>query len=658
MKSKSELLLTVLVQLLFVAATFVFISGQYDPILYPARFVCAGILIAIAVGISFHSNIKIHLGRRSLIVLIVACGMILYSIQSSTNWKEGMYGGLTLFGSYTAFMLFKALIQHNSKIIDWVAQTMLFINLVVLGWIAVQISIYGSGDLYLLRGPFIHRNICTGFLILNIPLLIHVFRLKHFYKWLSIFVVTLNLALILFLQTRSAWVAALLCLVAASLLYRKQLTAITKRFKILMIAIGATIIIVLGFYHSKVWHKIDSTLHYSTVVNNDSFVIKERLILWKKSIALIQEHPLFGVGPNNWRIDFPNYGVLASRAAGGNLIYQRPHNDYLWICSEYGIPIFLFLIIAIGRAVYRGVNGSKEHLIFILGIVAFMGIAFFSFPIERPILLLLFLFMLAICDVKPLFDSEVDIETDRKSNDLTFPVWIFVIPLGASMLLNLSRLNIEKNINRTEALKLIHLHDPFIESVAEIQSSFHNVDLLGTPLAYRRYAHLQHSLSPDSSMSLLNQAEKANPNNILVLNELANLNLKQGKKNQARSYFKRTRHISPQNEIAIIGLTRLHLQNRSPHRAYLMLRELNPNSKGSKSLDLLIQKVVQVNFQVSFSKSSSNKEIGPLIEQIINDPEWIRKVLLQSILQNCSLNNMLVREAKFMINAERSNSFM
>ena len=71
---------------------------------------------------------------------------------------------------------------------------------------------------------------------------------------------------------------------------------------------------------------------------------QERVVLWKKTVQLIAEKPVFGYGGGNWQIAFPKTGLNEIwRAEDLNVTFQRPHNDFLWIIFSY-LRIGEFLI--------------------------------------------------------------------------------------------------------------------------------------------------------------------------------------------------------------------------------------------------------------------------------------------------------------------------
>ena len=63
-----------------------------------------------------------------------------------------------------------------------------------------------------------------------------------------------------------------------------------------------------------------------------------RQIFWDHSFQMQAEYPLAGVGPGQWRIHFPKYGLegMNPSVAEGVTSEVRPHNDFIWVLSELG----------------------------------------------------------------------------------------------------------------------------------------------------------------------------------------------------------------------------------------------------------------------------------------------------------------------------------
>ncbi len=61
-----------------------------------------------------------------------------------------------------------------------------------------------------------------------------------------------------------------------------------------------------------------------------------RLELWRSALAMIREHPLFGVGPGNFQTAYRTRYILPTAWAEPNL--EHPHNIYLDFWTRLGLP--------------------------------------------------------------------------------------------------------------------------------------------------------------------------------------------------------------------------------------------------------------------------------------------------------------------------------
>lgn len=115
---------------------------------------------------------------------------------------------------------------------------------------------------------------------------------------------------------------------------------------------------------------------------------RRRLDIWRHTLAIMADSPLFGVGLNNWSAYYPKYD-------GGDVMGivtapDRPHNDYLWIGSELGLVglgAYLWLLWAVFRAFLRRLHTGGDAALPILcigmGAVALLVHSAFSFPREQ-----------------------------------------------------------------------------------------------------------------------------------------------------------------------------------------------------------------------------------------------------------------------------------
>ena len=71
--------------------------------------------------------------------------------------------------------------------------------------------------------------------------------------------------------------------------------------------------------------------------NNRIFENDGRVALYIKTIEIIKDNPLLGVGPGNWRKELPKYSLKDTIGQKGDKFVQRPHSDFLWFFAEGGV---------------------------------------------------------------------------------------------------------------------------------------------------------------------------------------------------------------------------------------------------------------------------------------------------------------------------------
>lgn len=77
--------------------------------------------------------------------------------------------------------------------------------------------------------------------------------------------------------------------------------------------------------------------------------VEARFYLWRLALDMIQTHPLLGVGPMHYADHFNGEAA-------------HPHNIYLQIAAEYGLPFFLLLGFLVLRWLIRTTRTLRTHL--------------------------------------------------------------------------------------------------------------------------------------------------------------------------------------------------------------------------------------------------------------------------------------------------------
>ena len=264
---------------------------------------------------------------------------------------------------------------------------------------------------------FANRNLAAEYLICVIPLsgLLFLTARRRAALLVSGLSATLMGVFLVYTRTRGAWVglaAALLCLGGLLAFWpglrrplrealRPEMDRHKKRtalaFLVLFLALSALPPIRDAGTDQGQPHlpetKAEALATATSVFQKEAMKdesISQRLAFWRGTLRMVADHPLLGVGPGGWIRAYPPYDRGATITTNG--YHRRPHNDYLWIASEYGLiglGIYLWLLVAGLRCLLAmAQNQDPFHRIaapfLALSLLAILGAAFFAFPKEQP----------------------------------------------------------------------------------------------------------------------------------------------------------------------------------------------------------------------------------------------------------------------------------
>ena len=250
--------------------------------------------------------------------------------------------------------------------------------------------------IYKVRGFMAHKNLLSIAFALLLPFsLFGVFRFKSLWKYISIFSTVSILVLIVILRTRSVWVGAMAAVgvTILVLMFLGQRFGIGKRIQTAIIVVGIVgLLSVIGIiFMSQGTSSNPYVKQLQSIVNPKSEQNVHRINIWKTTLDMIMEKPIFGYGPGNWKLHAPKYhnGRFTRE---NELNWQRPHNDYLWVLAEKGVfgfliyygiftIIFYFLLTVIRRS--EAFDERLFALFLIIGITIYLAASFFDFPYER-----------------------------------------------------------------------------------------------------------------------------------------------------------------------------------------------------------------------------------------------------------------------------------
>ncbi len=429
---------------------------------------------------------------------------------------------------------------------------------------------------------FGNKNLYSETLMLCLPFLISA-ALFFKRKWKMVpFTLTALCISIIFIFNSNAATIALIVFTLTSGALTFSSTIINWPVKRKWIA-GITVFGILtgGIIFSgsgkKLFEKISSIKKTEEIENNTFFQtsaagsVNDRLIMWRNSFRTISESPITGVGISNWKILYPAYGsTRIAHMNTGHIRSINPHNDFLLVAAEAGIPallcffILLFSALWIGLKFFRKSDNAQEKIIFSLiigGISGWMVIAFFSFPMSRYFQNILMLMMIAFL----IF---------RKEGKLNFsnvfkPVLIIGVVLSAAGLnTGIKRLKAETLFSKAMQEQKKGQLNSANYLLSQINTDVLPLDNTATPIEWNRGVIKFYLNDIPSAMKHFHEAEKINPFHTQVLNDLGSCYNLTGNADKALEYFQRVFELAPLHPGARLNAAIVHYNRNEIDSAF------------------------------------------------------------------------------------------
>lgn len=381
-----------------------------------------------------------------------------------------------------------------------------------------------------------NRNVFGSAEVLLLPFAIYVlFKAAKEWKVIAIIsLVTLVYAIILS-QTRSAWLSASSILITSLIMVTIFSRVNRKKWLIGTGAVLGGIILLLfilfksdeeGTLSKSVKERAASLVKIDTSKSiGGKTSTDDRLDVWKKTILLIKDNPVLGVGTGNWRIAILNYGTAGLRWADGYVVPDRPHNTALLITSENGIigSILYFgvwlLVLILGFRVLILSKAEDRKILCILmmsGLIAFALDSMFSFPTERIEHSVYMTLMAGI--ILGLYSNSRDAKGKLSINNMLFIACCAIVIFN--IFLGYEKYNFEVHANRAHAYDKINNAQEEINEVEEGKNSFITLDPNGTPIELYSGIGYKQLKNFDEALKALNHAKHYHPTSARVYNNL------------------------------------------------------------------------------------------------------------------------------------------
>ena len=502
---------------------------------------------------------------RSVAVLVVLC-LCLVLFASSPEWRPWLAKSATLAGLACGMV---GLYQCYEFVV-WNAPTR-----------AVMERITG------LLG---NVNLFAGYLALLFPLcLAGGMILRGAWRWLAVVTTATLLFLILILQCRSAWLAAISSLAVFILVAGVQpgLFGFSKRLRHALVGSVLAAAISLTLFLQWAPSSNPFAFRLRAVFSEDvRFSDGGRLMIWRETLRMFTDHFPFGVGAGNFKIHLQGYreeGRLDFSKIDSR--WNQPHNDYLWILAEKGVFGFAAFIVAMGLAFFVGVRSifwarSREESWIATAAVScltsYMVDSFFSFPLDRVNHQAALGVILAALAIRPADHPRRGISR----RDFRIPIFTALAfgLLGIGITIASVSFKQEHHVALArEAMSRGHWNT--MQKHAQLaRTSLRTLDTYSVPVSFLEGFALMKKGSNDGAVPLFELANRESPDRFYILNNLAVMYAAGGENQKAGELFQRLHRLYPEEPEAACNLA-LFLLNQGQTDQALRVIEKVPREK-------------------------------------------------------------------------------
>ncbi len=353
---------------------------------------------------------------------LVYAGFLITSLLSFTqaiNLQESVLHAAKAFSVFSAVLLFWVILMRDIRYVNMIVFVMSLLLIFDSLSVYYHVNKFIQGDIPRLvdiKTIYSNKNILASAVYLKLPFALAMIMFgKGWLRalgWLALFA---GMLATLFLATR-AFYLGLFILSLVFLMYTGMHFLKNRDWHYLRLAGSYAVALILALaIHSAVQqnlfpqtgrHTQAVTQQLSTVVAvvvADPTAPREeaspwvRLDAWKRSMDIIQENPLLGVGAGNWKVNILKY---ENQENPGFRYTYKAHNDFLENMAETG---FVGGLLFVSIFVLTGWNFIRQHLknadkpgtlsqaLFLsaFGLAYYAVDAFFNYPADRPEILLL-----------------------------------------------------------------------------------------------------------------------------------------------------------------------------------------------------------------------------------------------------------------------------
>lgn len=333
-----------------------------DRFFVPKELVLALTTASIAVAL-IETSRRIEVARIDLVLLAWLVLNAVSAALATNGWLAGRAFGVTA-GGVATFWCARAIACTGAG--RWVVPGLALATVVAsvtslaqaYGWSSEFVSVNRAPG-----GTLGNRNFVAHLAAIGVPALLYLTLGSR--RWYGSILPAVGLATsaaaLVMSRTRAAWLALIVAgmVLLGAAVWRRGIIltrAVLGRAVLALVLIGAAAGAAITLPNELRWNSDSPYLETATdVVNYREGSGRGRLIQYRNSVTLALDNPLFGVGPGNWSVAYPE---VASRRDpsldnSGMTANPWPSSDWVAFLAERGIPAFValtltFLLIALG----------------------------------------------------------------------------------------------------------------------------------------------------------------------------------------------------------------------------------------------------------------------------------------------------------------------
>ena len=619
---------------------FVYTEKTLDPVL-TLRFFILTITVLVMLIINMNSLFSKEKIKHpiSIVLLSIFFISILSSFFAKYLLSEAIYHSLKFGIFFLLYILFTNEIKKNkNKLIKSVILFVFFSSILAMyQYVTAFFLDEFQREINKISGTMANRNLLGSALFLGLPFCLYGALCLKSKIWnaLSIVSLLLSLTIFFFIQSKAIFIS----LIIATILF---LIFNIKSFKESYTNIFFLIVLSFSIFYGLEKNEILDGIvtEFEKLYDFEAEISKQkkgeynstatRYFLYKSTLKIISNNPITGVGPGNWRIEYPLTGLNLSKGEKGDKIVQRPHNDFLWVMSEMGVlagVLYILLFLIVLSETFRLIKKSigKERVFYSSIFVTIFGYMFISavdFPLERISHNILFFLLVSL-----IVSASVQNNTLYRHNRVAAIICLFVA-LFASFIAYTRH---QGEIHMTSA-KLYKGNSNWHRIIKEVDKSFkkgiYEIDRSSTPI---------HWYSGVANFSLGHQkkaledfkiAYSLNPNHLHVLNNLATCYELNGNSNEAKKYYYKALNISPRFEEASVNLAAvLFNEGKLQEALTIILRcdiEKDLKKYNTYLITIINKLIIDYNNSEQFS-INNNKKIFILKNDLKNNIGKVKK---------------------------------